>query len=336
MPLVENKETVVLNSGYKIPKIALGTFRSGPGEVYNAVLEGVRLGVRHIDTAYAYGNEAEIGDALAEAFNEGIVKREELFITTKIWGIDLRDPVSALKESLKKLKLDYVDLYLIHWPFPLIKTFDADGNPISIPLLPNGNRALDDSFTFVDAWAKFQELPDLKLTRSVGVSNFTIAKLTELLNAKSTKVVPAVNQIEAHPFLLQPQLLEFCKSKNIVVEAHTPLGGAEAATLLENQVLNELAKKYGCSSAQMLISWALWRGTVALPKSVKPNRIHDNLFTVNLSDEDGDKINKIGEGAQKRYVNPDWSPKVCFDDDEKYHIHGFSWVSPNPTTIVKN
>ncbi|GMM32962.1 hypothetical protein DASC09_002870 [Saccharomycopsis crataegensis] len=334
MPLTKNTKVVKLNDGNEIPVIGLGTFRSGPNEVYQAVLDGIKAGVRHIDTAYAYGNEEEIGTALTQAFKEGLVKREELFITTKMWGVDYADPESAIKLSLKKLQLDYVDLYMIHWPVALTKKFDAAGNVVNVSYLPNGKRDLDHSNNFVKTWTYFQDLVAKGLTKSIGVSNFTIAKLTELLAAPTTKIVPCVNQIEAHLYLLQPELLAFCKSKGIHVEAHTPLGGADAAELLKNPVIVELAKKYQASSAQILISWALWRGTIVLPKSVKAERIHDNLFTVELSNEDGEKINAIGKNAQKRFVNPDWSPFIVFDDDEKHGVVGASgWKNPNPTTV---
>lgn len=337
MALTKNTKTIKLNDGNVIPAIGLGTFRSKPNEVYTAVLAGLKSGVRHIDTAYAYGNEEEIGKALTEAFNEGIVKREEVFVTTKLWGIDYSDPESAIKLSLKKLKLDYVDLYLIHWPVPLTKKYDSDGNAVNVLYLPNGKRDLDlENNNFVKTWTYFQDLKAKGLTKSIGVSNFSIAKLKELLEAPTTKVVPAVNQIEAHPYLLQPELVKFSKENGIVIEAHTPLGGADAATLLNHPIIEELAKKYDASSAQILISWALWRDTVVLPKSVKPQRIHDNLLTVDLSDEDGEKINSIGRGHQKRFVNPDWSPFVVFDDDQKYGITSAQeWKDPNPTKDKK-
>lgn len=330
--LARNTSVTKLNDGTTIPSIGLGTFRSGPGEVYEAVLSGLKVGAKHIDTAYAYGNEEEIGKALTEAFTTGLVKREEIYVTTKLWGIDYGDPESALKLSLKKLGLDYVDLYLIHWPVALTKKFDKEGNAISVSYLANGKRDLDKSNNFVKTWTYFQDLVAKGLTKSIGVSNFTIAKLTELLDAPTTKIVPAVNQIEAHPYLIQPQLLDFCKTKGIVVEAHTPLGGADAALLLKNPTIEKLAEKYQASAAQVLISWGLWRGTVVLAKSVKASRINDNLHTVTLSDSDGQLIDKIGENNQRRLVNPDWAPFVCFDDDEKYNIQGATgWKNPNPT-----
>lgn len=331
--LTKNTATIQLNNGTKIPAIGLGTFRSGPNEVYHAVLEGLKAGVRHVDTAYAYGNEEEIGRALTEAFEQNIVKREDVYVTTKLWGTDYRDPELAIKLSLSKLNLTYLDLYLIHWPVALTKKYDDNGNPISVSYLANGKRDLDKGITFVETWQKFQDLVAKGLTKSIGVSNFSVAKLEQLLSAPTTKIVPVVNQIEAHPFLLQDHLVKYAESKNIVLEAHTPLGGAEAASLLQNPVVVELAEKYKASAAQILISWALWRKTVVLPKSVKPHRIHDNLFTVDLTNEDGEKINGIGKNNQTRFVNPDWSPFVVFDDDEKYGIKGAAgWKNPNPSS----
>ena len=298
-----------MNTGAHIPAIGLGTWQSTEEEAYNAVLTAIKAGYRHIDTAFVYGNEVPVGKAIADSG----VPRSELFITTKLAPINMLDPAKALDVSLKNLGLEYVDLYLMHWPVALNP--ENKSHP-TFPTLPNGNRDIVLDRDFVDAYKDMQPLYKLGKARAIGVSNFSVKNLKRLLSSPGVDVRPACNQVELHPYLPQPKLLEFCKKENIILEAYSPLGSTNSP-LFEDKGLLELADKYKVSPANIMISWAVWRGTVVLPKSVTPSRIESNFKLVDLSDEDGEKINSISSTlGTKRIVNPNWYPLVVFNDDE--------------------
>ncbi|EMG49703.1 YPR1 putative reductase 1 [Candida maltosa Xu316] len=285
-----------LNDGLKIPALALGTANSTGDEGYHAVLAALKAGYRHIDTASAYNSEEPVGRAIKDSG----IPREEIFVTTKLWGDDHKNPEAALAKSLKTLGLDYVDLYLIHWPIPLTEEGKADPS---------------EDLDFVKTWAKFQKLVG-KGTKSIGVSNFDIVNLEKLLSAESTTVVPAVNQVELHPSLPQHKLVEFNKSKGIVLEAYSPLG-SKNTQLLDNAELKKIADRYGVSVANILISWSIWRGVVVLPKSNKPERVEANFKVVKLKDEDGEEINQLYKKiGKKRYISPNWGATIFHDEEE--------------------
>ncbi|SCW02294.1 LAFE_0F03268g1_1 [Lachancea fermentati] len=301
--LKNSTATVKLNTGATIPLLGLGTWRSTEEEAYNAVLSAIKDGYRHIDSAAIYGNEAPVGRAIRDSG----VPREELFVTTKLWGTQHRDPKFALQESLKRLGLDYVDLYLMHWPVALKTANIKDGNYLTFPIAPNGKRDVDlDDWNFIKTWELLQELPATGKTKAVGVSNFSVNNLKDLLASPTTKVVPAANQVELHPYLPQEELVKFCEGKGIVIEAYSPLG-SNGSPLLKDPVVIKIAEKYGVEPAQVLINWGLKRGYVILPKSVTPSRIASNFKVFELSDEDFEKINNISkENGIKRFVDPDW------------------------------
>ncbi|CCH42146.1 hypothetical protein BN7_1691 [Wickerhamomyces ciferrii] len=309
--LKNSTSEITLNTGAKIPALGLGTWRSLEGEAYKATLHAIKeSGYLHIDGAAIYKNEEEVGKAIRDSG----VSREKLFVTTKLWGTQHRNPEQALDQSLKRLGLDYVDLYLIHWPVAFKTDNIKDGNLLSIPEKPDGTRDIDlDGWSFIKSWELFQELPKTGKTKAVGVSNFSINNLKDLLNAPTTKVTPAVNQIEVHPLLPQTELIEFALSKGIITEAYSPLGSLDSP-LFTNQTLLEVAKNYDVSVAQLLINWALKRGYVVLPKSVNPQRIDANFKTFQLKDEDFNKVSDLVklEGEQ-RFVKPDWSPFKVFE-----------------------
>lgn len=296
-----------LNDGNLIPALGLGTWQSSPEEVYTAVLEALKLGYRHIDTAAAYGNEESIGKAIKDSG----IPREEIYLTTKLWSTFHKDPKKGLEESLKKLGVDYIDLYLIHWPVML----NPNGNNSKFPTLPNGKRDIILDWDFTQTWEKVQDLVGNGV-KSIGVSNFDIVNLEKLLNSKTTTIIPAVNQVELHPNLPQHKLLEYSKSKGIQLEAYSPLGSTNSP-LLKNEQLIKIGEKYGVSSATILISWSIWRGVVVLPKSITPSRIESNFKVVKLNDEDGKTIDDLYKTiGVKRFINPDWSPLTVFHSDD--------------------
>lgn len=306
----EGTSSVLLNSGFSIPLVGLGTWKSSKEDTYNAVLSALKAGYRHIDTASIYGNETAVGKAIRDSG----IPREDLFITTKLWCTQHRDPKAGLEGSLERLGLDYVDLYLMHYPVALKCDRIEDGNLFSFPLLPNGKRDIDiEDWNFIKTWRLMQHLPDSGKCKSVGVSNFSINNLKQILESDEDFVVPAVNQIEVHPQLPQDELIDYCKSKNILVQAYSPLGSSSSA-MLADPVLEDISKKYNAQPAQILINWGLSRGYCVLPKSITPQRIESNLKLVDISDEDIKKVTDIiKKVGPKRYVSPDWSPFPVFE-----------------------
>ncbi|HJL18570.1 MAG TPA: aldo/keto reductase [Sandaracinaceae bacterium LLY-WYZ-13_1] len=297
-------KTIELNDGRAMPAFGLGTWKSDPGEVGRAVQAAVRAGYRHIDCAWIYGNEAEIGDALAALFDEGVVRREELWITSKLWNdAHAKDEVEpALRETLSNLKLDYLDLYLVHWPVALKRG-------VLFPKGPGDMRSLAE-VPLAETWGGMEALLDAGLCRSIGVSNFSAPKLRDL--SAGARIAPAVNQVELHPYLQQRELLSFCESANVAVTAYSPLGSRDRAdalkapdepVLLEDDTVGEVAKKHGTSPAQVLIAWALARGTAVIPKSTNPARIRENLEATSITLDDEDLARIAALDRHRRYVD---------------------------------
>ncbi|KAG7874408.1 hypothetical protein KL938_005023 [Ogataea parapolymorpha] len=306
-------KTQKLNTGASIPSVALGCWQSSPEDTYTSVLAALKAGYRHIDTAHVYRNEADVGRAIKDSG----VPRESLFITTKLWNTNHRDPLAALNGSLERLGMDYVDLYLVHWPVPLVKP-SPDAKEQWFPKDPNNPEKFhnDKDWDFVKTWELVQQLPKDK-ARAVGVSNMSKTNLEKLLAAPTTKVVPAANQVEMHPFYPRHQLLEYCKQKGIVVEAYSPLGSA-GSPLLKDEDIIALADKKGISPACLLISWALHRDTVVLPKSVTPSRIEANIKVVDLDDETADAISALYKTKGRRILNADWGVPVYNDEEDNF------------------
>lgn len=298
-----------LNNGAQIPAIGLGTWQSTEEEVYNAVLTALNSGYRHIDTAFAYGNEASVGKAIKESG----IPRSDIFVTTKLAPIDLLDVEKALNKSLNNLGLEYVDLYLMHWPVALNP--ENKSHPL-VPVLPNGKRDIIFDRSFVSTYVDMQALIGTGKTKAIGVSNFSVKNLQKLLLLKDVNIKPAVNQVELHPYLPQHKLLQFCKDHEILLEAYSPLGSTDSP-LLKDKKLGELAAKHNVSIANILISWAVWRGTVVLPKSVTAKRIVSNFKISELSDLDGNAIDNLSKTVgSKRLIIPDWDPVIVFNDEE--------------------
>ncbi|KAL5002468.1 NADP-dependent oxidoreductase domain-containing protein [Aspergillus recurvatus] len=259
-----------LNTGYEIPAVGLGTWQSKPSEVQEAVTAALNIGYRHIDAAAVYGNEREVGNGIKASG----VPREEIFLTSKLWNThhDPENVEAAVDRSLSDLQTDYLDLYLIHWPVAFrystttIQPVDEKTGLIDVIDVP-----------IKDTWAAMETLVAKGKVRSIGVSNFTREKIEELL--KTAKIPPAVNQIEAHPYLQQRELLEWSKEKDILITGYSPLGNNiyNIPRTVEDPLVIEIAKSLNKTPAQILISWAIQRGTAVLPKSVTRERIESNF-----------------------------------------------------------
>ena len=287
-----------------MPALGLGTWKSNPGEVYDAIIEAIKVGYRHIDCAMIYANEAEIGKALNDAMESGLVKREDLWITSKLWcnSHGKENVIPALRSTLNDLQLDYLDLYSVHWPVAIKPN-------VVFPEKGEDMVSLKD-FPIADTWSGMESAVALRLARHIGVSNFSIKKLKNI--SAIAKIKPEVNQIELHPLLQQTEMLEYCNSENINLTAYSPLGSKDRIpqmkadnepNLFDNPIVVEIAQAHNCSSAQVLISWAIERETSVIPKSVNPDRIKENFESVNirLSENDMNQIAKLDKHF--RYVN---------------------------------
>ncbi len=254
-----------LNNGTKIPPIGLGLWQiKDETTCINAIHAGLEAGYRHLDTAQIYGNEAHVGKALQSA----TIPRSELFITTKLWNENQfwDDVLPSFEQSLQNLQTDYVDLFLVHFPVTELRR---------------------------PAWRKMEEIAKSGRAKAIGVSNYTVKHLEELLRECSIK--PVVNQAELHVYLQQPELVEFCQQHDILVEAYSPLAHGNG---LDNPALADIAKKHGKTPAQVMIRWCIDRGTVPLPRSTKPKRIAENLnvFDFALDSDDMAKITQLDTG----------------------------------------
>ncbi|AFH66322.1 aldo/keto reductase [Paenibacillus caseinilyticus] len=267
--------TTTLNNGVTMPVLGLGVFQVEEGqELVQAVKTAIRQGYRSIDTAAIYGNEASVGQGIREALQEGGLAREELFVTSKVWNADLgyESTLAAYETSLAKLGLEYLDLYLIHWPV---------------------------AGKYKEAWRALETLYKEGRVRAIGVSNFQIHHLEDIL--RDAEVKPMVNQVEFHPRLTQQELLKFCREQGIQPEAWSPLmqGG-----LLEDPVLKEIAAKHGVSVAQVILRWDLQQGVVTIPKSTKAHRIAENadLFGFELTAGEMERISGLNKNQR---IGPD-------------------------------
>ncbi len=269
------QNTTTLHNGVKMPWLGLGVFQVEEGpELVNAVKSAIAYGYRSIDTAAIYGNESGVGQGIREGLRQADIPREALFVTSKVWNDDLgyEETLAAYETSLRKLGLDYLDLYLIHWPV---------------------------AGKYKEAWRALETLYKAGKVKAIGVSNFQVHHLKDLM--ADAEIVPMVNQVEYHPRLTQQEVQTFCREHGIQMEAWSPLMQGQ---LLDHPLLVELARHYGKSVAQILLRWDLQNGVITIPKSTKPHRIAENasVFDFELTAEDMARIGALNENLR---IGPD-------------------------------
>ncbi len=267
---IQIKSFKELNNGIKIPLFGLGTFRNDNGkQAIDSILYALEIGYRHIDTAAMYGNEEEVGKAVCESG----ISRDEIFVTTKLWNSDhgYENTISAFHQSLDRLGLDYIDLYLIHWPVENIR---------------------------LESWRALEKLYNDRLCKSIGVSNYMERHLVELLDISD--IVPAVNQVEFSPFLYLKKLQKYCESKGIAIESYSPLTKGHK---LKESRLTEIANGYNKSTSQILIRWCLQKGVIVIPKSSRKEHIRENadVFDFSISEADMNELNNLNENYRSTW-----------------------------------
>jgi len=272
-----------------LPALGLGTWKSTPGQVGQAVAKAIEIGYRHIDCASIYQNQQEIGSVLAETLESGRVKREELWITSKLWNNAhaAKHVQPALEKTLKDLRLDYLDLYLIHWPVNFMPN-------IIFPKRPDQFLA-PEAIPVIETWQAMEKVVRKGLCRFIGVCNFNIGRLDDL--KRQAHIQPVMNQIELHPYLPQHKMVDYCTNNGILLTAYSPLGSGDRPAamkkdddpvLIDHQVILEIAEKRGITPAQVLLAWGLSRGTAVIPKSVNDIRLQENFSAADLELDSSD------------------------------------------------
>jgi aldehyde reductase len=298
--------TLRLNNGLEIPIVGLGTYKSPPGEVQQAVKDAISCGYRHLDCAWFYENEAEVGEGLHAKIADGTVKRDDVFITSKLWNNHhaKNRVVPMLKDTLAKLKLDYIDLYLVHWPM---------GFKESAPPLPQDASGYSD-VDYLETWEGMEECVKLGLAKSVGLSNFNSEQVDRVL--KHCKIKPVINQVEVNPNINQKKLIKFCKDRDIVITGFCPLGrsnyagkpGFPTPTIHDPKVV-DMGKKYNKTPAQIVLNYLVSLGISVVPKSVTKSRIEENfdIFDFELDGDDRAYLDSCNK-------NQRCSPQTAYSD----------------------
>jgi aldehyde reductase len=298
-------KTVKFNNGKLYPILGLGTWQAGTVSsdeqntaVVDAIKSAIDIGYRHFDCAAIYNIEKPVGKALNDKITEGVIKRDEVYITSKLWNDKHRPELveEALKNTLNDLSMSYVDLYLIHWPFSTSEDPNATDSE---------GRLLGSEISYLDTWKAMERCVQSGLTKSIGVSNFTIRQLKDILGVATIK--PVVNQVECHPYLTQNKLKEFCESNGVLLTGYAPLGsakrswaGPEEDAILDEPVVKQLANKYKKTNAQVLIKFQIQRGVIVIPKSSNPERQKENfdVWDFELSKEDIISLESLNKNAR--------------------------------------
>ena len=296
--MTEPIKTIKLNNGYECPALGIGT--SHMQKVEDIIYESIKSGTRLIDTASKYENEEEVGKGIKRAIEENIVTREDLFIVTKCWITEKEDPEAALRRSLTKLELNYVDLYLDHWPSG--KSYEGKENFKLVSMK--------------EMWPKMENLVEQGLTRSIGVSNYNVQNLLIILSL--CKIKPAVNEVEFHPYLYQKDLKEFCDKVGIILFSYNPLVKGSYCKnrhaeimkerqldLLNEDIVQSLAKKYEKTPGQIVLNWHVHLGVVPIPGTSNPERMKENLDAAkfDMKEEDFQSLCAISEKKEFRFCD---------------------------------
>ncbi|KAL1551710.1 alcohol dehydrogenase (NADP(+)) [Salvia divinorum] len=299
---------VRLNNGTTIPLLGMGTysFENDRKSTEHAIQAALKMGYRHFDTAQIYGSEAALGNALNAAISNGVVRREELFVTSKLWGSHHHDPVSALQKTLKCMGMEYIDMYLVHWPVRL--------KPWVCDLIPEEDEF--EPLCLDVTWSGMEKCLEMGLCKGIGVSNFSCKKLQNLLDFAS--IPPAINQVEMHPMWRQRKLRDLCRDHNIHISAYSPIGAPGnfwgSTAVIENPLIKSMALKHGATPAQVALSWGLSKGASVIAKSFNQERLRENKGALDLKLEDDEILeidSKLKEMKIMRgdvYVNDATSP----------------------------
>ena len=271
----------------EMPALGFGTLIPDPAETRKATKLALKAGFRQLDSAERYRNETEVGEAMQEVFKEGKIKREEVFVATKLWNSNHRPErvKPAFEASLKRLQLDYIDLYLIHTPFAFQPGDDQD------PRDEGGNVIYDKWVTLLDTWRALENLVDEGRCKAIGLSDVNVEKAKEIVEA--ARIKPAVIHVESHPYLPEWELLEFCKQNGIVLQAFAALGHSSEPRLLDDPVITSIVKEVNKTPAQVVLAWAVQRGTALLTTSKTPSRIQENFDISTLPEYAMREINGI-------------------------------------------
>jgi diketogulonate reductase-like aldo/keto reductase len=279
------------NASGMIPALGFGTLIPNPIDTKKATTAALEAGFRQLDSSERYRNETEVGEAMQEVFREGKIKREEVFIATKLWNNNHRPErvKSAFEASLKRLQLDYLDLYLIHTPFAFKPGDEQD------PRDESGKVIYDDGVTLQDTWGALESLVDGGRCKAIGLSDVNVEKTKEIY--QSARIKPAVVHVESHPYLPEWELLEFCRKNGIVFQAFAALGHSSEPNLLDDPVITSIAQRVNKTPAQVVLAWAVQRGTALLTTSKTPTRIRENF---DISSIPEDAMKEISEGIKTR------------------------------------